>query len=102
MNSTRHTPTTPLVFLAGPLRSGSTLLSLMLDRHSCLLAPGEFDFLFDAFGPDGGLRAAQDMRAVRLDDFLSDDRAYLARSKRFASSGSSVERIRGYVDRYVE
>ena len=102
MNSTHHTPTTPLVFLAGPLRSGSTLLSLMLDRHSCLLAPGEFDFLFDAFGPDGGLRAAQDMRAARLDDFLSDDRTYLARSKRFASSGSSVERIRGYVDQYVE
>ena len=74
----------------------------MLDRHSSVAAPGEFDFLFDAFGPDGGLLAAQGMPAARLEDFLSDNRLYLALSKRFASSGSSVERIRGYVDQYVE
>lgn len=51
----------------GPLRSGTTLLRLMLDGHPGLWMPGETDFLFDHWTehPDG----------VRLDlDTLSRDR----------------------------
>lgn len=36
-----------LVFLCGALRSGTSLVHLMLDSHSRLCNPGEFDFLFD-------------------------------------------------------
>ncbi|MAC81909.1 MAG: hypothetical protein CML66_28085 [Rhodobacteraceae bacterium] len=35
------------VFVYGALRSGTTLLRLILDRHDLLSNPGEVDFLFD-------------------------------------------------------
>ncbi|MCA9216263.1 MAG: sulfotransferase [Planctomycetales bacterium] len=38
----------PVVFLAGALRSGTTLLRLMLDGHSKIRCPGEFDFIADS------------------------------------------------------
>lgn len=42
-----------LVFICGALRSGSTLLHLMLDHHPGIKNPGEFDFMFDLIGDDG-------------------------------------------------
>jgi hypothetical protein len=90
----------PLVFLAGPLRSGSTLLTLMLDRHPRVIAPGEFDFLFDALGKDGGMRAAQSLPAAELDHALSVHRGYLAARERYDADGSSLERTRGFVAKY--
>jgi len=46
------------VFVYGALRSGTTLLRLMLLSHSKLQSPGEADFLFDYIepAPDGGWR----------------------------------------------
>ena len=35
------------VFICGALRSGTTLLRLMIDNHPVLSNPGEFDFMFD-------------------------------------------------------
>lgn len=93
-------PSSPLVFLAGPLRSGSTLLTLMLDRHPRVTAPGEFDFLFDALGTDGGVRAAQRLTAAELDDQLSVHRGYLAASERYDAEGTSLERTRKFVAKY--
>lgn len=89
-----------LVFVAGPLRSGSTLLTLMLDRHSSLRNPGEFDFLFDAFGVDGGLARAQAMTSEALDDFYSDDRGYLCSTKRLGPAAPVPQRLRELVSRY--
>lgn len=41
------------VFLVGALRSGTTMLRLMLDGHPDLRVPFEFDFAVDAIGEDG-------------------------------------------------
>ncbi|MCA8887302.1 MAG: sulfotransferase [Parvularculaceae bacterium] len=41
---------TDLVFVCGALRSGTTLLRLMINHHPLLDNPGEMDFLFE--GPD--------------------------------------------------
>src|SRR4051794_22010325 len=90
---------TQLVFVAGSLRSGSTLLSLMLDRHPDIASPGEFDFLFDAFGPDGGIAATQALEPQALDEFLRGDRIYLLHSRRMAEGADNATRLRSYVDR---
>ncbi len=91
-----------LVFVAGPLRSGSTLMTLMLDRHSSIKNPGEFDFLFDAFGVDGGLAAAQAMTSEGLDDFYSDDRGYLSSPQRLGPAAPVPQRLHELVSRYAE
>ena len=41
------------VFLVAPVRSGSTLLRLMLDHHPRINNPGECDFLFDYVSDTG-------------------------------------------------
>ncbi|MDJ0630925.1 MAG: sulfotransferase [Rhodobacter sp.] len=50
-------PAQPL-FVYGALRSGTTLLRLMLKHHSAIQSPGEADFLFDFVNckPDGRWR----------------------------------------------
>lgn len=56
----RHTtreevfPIVQPVFIAGALRSGTTLLHLMLDHLPGTMNPGEWDFLFDYFSEDFG------------------------------------------------
>jgi len=41
------------VFVVGAVRTGSTMLRLMLDSHPQIRNPGEFDFLIDKVGSDG-------------------------------------------------
>jgi hypothetical protein len=41
------------LFLVGALRSGTTLLGLMLDHHPSIAFPGEFELAIDFMGPDG-------------------------------------------------
>lgn len=91
-----------LVFVAGPLRSGSTLLTLMLDRHSSLKNPGEFDFLFDAFGVDGGLAQAQAMSSEELDDFFSDHRGFLCSPYKLGPAAPVPDRLHELVSRYAQ
>lgn len=43
------------VFIVAPVRSGSTLLHLMMDSHTNMANPGECDFLFDRVADDGTL-----------------------------------------------
>jgi hypothetical protein len=70
----------------------------MLDRHPAIASPGEFDFLFDAFGPDGGVAAAQALGPQALDEFLRDDRIYLLHSQRMPEGADNATRLRSYVD----
>lgn len=43
-----------VVFICGALRSGTTLLRLMIDHHPQLSNPGEMDFLFECPRQDNG------------------------------------------------
>lgn len=65
MSETAHT--TP-IFIYGALRSGTTLLHLILGSHSGLSSPGEADFLFDHITADanapGGWRYDRDALAA--------------------------------------
>lgn len=58
-----------IVFVAASVRSGSTLLSLMLDAHPGLVNPGEVDFLFDHC-PDGRVPAVSAWRELLDKDTL--------------------------------
>jgi hypothetical protein len=76
-------------------------MTLMLDRHASIKNPGEFDFLFDAFGVDEGLAAAQAMTSEQLDDFYSDHRGYLSSPKRLGADAPVPQRLRELVGRYA-
>jgi len=43
-----------IVFICGALRSGTSLVHLMLDSHPKIHNPGEYDFLFDMASDNGG------------------------------------------------
>lgn len=62
------------IFLFGALRSGSTLLRLMVKNHPDLWSPGEADFLFDHLHTDpaapGGWRV--DTEALKRDRIFRD------------------------------
>lgn len=78
------------VFVYGALRSGSTVLRLMLDRHEAVGNPGEVDFLFDHLRRDAEGRWRYDREALAADrvfrskgmappDAAEDGRAALGR-----------------------
>jgi len=70
---------TRTVAVYGALRSGTTLLRLMLDAHSRLSCPGETDFLFDH------LRMQSDP-PVYDEEALERDRIYRAHRTRYAGT----------------
>ena len=63
-----------LVFIYGALRSGTTLLKLVLDMHSDIDNPGEFDFLTDCLSQDAS-------------GHWVADREYLLANRIFVDSG---------------
>ncbi len=80
-----------IVIVYGALRSGTTLLRLMLDMHPRINCPGETDFLFDflSFGPDG---------SARLDrEALERNRIYQASGARLAPGLDGAEAVRDLV-----
>ena len=66
-----------LCVLFGALRSGTTLLRLMIDGHPRFVCPGESDFLFDYLTPaqNGGWR--YDLEALAADRVFQASRARL-------------------------
>jgi len=92
------------VFVCGALRSGSTLLSLMLARNPALRSPGEFDFLFDPFGdpdgaPLGGLAKARTMPGDAHRMLFDMHRRYAMSGADFDWSLPTVERVFNYVEK---
>ena len=72
------------VFIIAPLRSGSTLLHLMLDSHPAISNPGEFDFMFDQVTDEG--------KVPVMDDYLK----WLASDRIFLAKGLLIDRRLSY------
>ena len=67
-----------IVFICGALRSGTTLMYLMLNAHPGMKNPGEFDCWFDGIGTIG---TEPDMRVAR---------SFLERSRMFRSTRLAI------------
>ena len=94
-------PKTPLqtpVFVYGALRSGTTLMRLMLKNHSRLDSPGEADFLFDHIRPDPA--APDGWRYNR--DALARDRIFRAKSVALPVDMDGAALARGIVSAMAE
>jgi LPS sulfotransferase NodH len=80
------------VFLCGALRSGSTVLGLMLRYHPQIIAPGEFDFLFDCVGENGEFPQTEFYL-----DWLVESRIFQAHNLTTDSSASFKQNIDSFV-----
>ena len=74
------------VFIVAPVRSGSTLLHLMLDSHPDIANPGECDFMFDRVTNEGSFPA------------MGDYRNWLAINRIFLSKGLHTDEGLAYED----
>ncbi len=81
------------VFLVSPVRSGSTLLRLMLDSHPAISNPGECDFLFDMLGDDGSFPDTASYAR-----WLSTNRIFLAKNLKIDKRLSCEALIKSFVD----
>lgn len=83
----------PAIFLMfGALRSGTTMLRLMLDGHPRITCPGETDFLTDYVkpSPDGGWRYDRDA--------LAADRIFQASAARLPETDEAVPAIAAMIE----
>lgn len=79
-------PDEDLVFICGALRSGTTLLRIMVNDHPGLLNPGEMDFLFEC--PEDGAGPAA------FEAYFND----LSHNRVFSSLGLTLDRSLGARD----
>lgn len=84
-------------FVCGALRSGSTMLHLMLGAHPKIKNPGEFDFLFDQISDNGEYPAIE-----RYHQWLSRNRIFQAKKLRIDDSLAFEELIYSFVFQLVE
>lgn len=80
------------VFVSGALRSGTTLLKLILDNHTRISNPGEFDFMFDQISSDGSL---PEIDAYK--DWLANDRIFLASKLKIGQEKTVPALLAGFV-----
>ncbi|KQI73618.1 hypothetical protein AN191_01695 [Loktanella sp. 5RATIMAR09] len=87
--------TAPPVIVFGALRSGSTLLRLMLDANTNISCPAETDFMFDHLLPDA--------RSYRYDlSALQSDRMYRAFEERYKADEMSPPTPERFLDQISE
>ena len=80
------------IFVSGALRSGSTLLHLMLNQHPRIDNPGEFDFMFDLIEGENGFPSITDYYA-----FLDKSRIFLSRNLIIDKSLNFPELLQSFV-----
>lgn len=81
-----------IVFICGALRSGTTLLRLMVDGHPDVDNPGEMDFLFE---PPLARDGSPDMNAYRVE--LSLNRVFVSRQMKFRDSLGYADQVRDFI-----
>ncbi|MDP1699401.1 MAG: sulfotransferase [Aestuariivirga sp.] len=87
-----------IVFVAGALRSGTTMLRLMLGGNSLINAPGEFDFAFDALGTDAGTEESAFLDPQIFEKFLRSNRIFLDKNIAVPSEGGIASRVAALAD----
>lgn len=81
-----------MVFLCGSLRSGTSLIGLMLDQHPKINNPGELDFLFDQITQDGHLPDIE-----KYQNWLSTDRIFQAKHFHLDDTLNYPDLIRSFI-----
>ena len=81
-----------LVFICGALRSGTTLLRLMVNAHPALSNPGEMDFLFE---PPPMLDGRRDMAQYYHE--LSHNRVFNARGLKIDATLDFDDQVRDFI-----
>lgn len=90
--------TSSLVFLCGALRSGTSMTHLMLNAHSQISNPGEFDFFFDLLAKKG-----REPTVNEFFEYLSSDRIFLSKNLRLNPSHETyAEVLEDFVDQLSE
>jgi len=84
-------------FICGALRSGSSLMHLMLDHHPCLKNPGEFDFLFDQITDNGKFPEIE-----RYPEWLSTHRIFQSKNLEIDESLPYVDLINSFISQLSE
>lgn len=92
-NTTIPPVETDIVFICGALRSGTTLLRLMVNHHPQLSSPGEMDFLFE---PPHGADGRPDMR--EYERRLQVNRVFSARGLKFREGLDYVAQVRDFAE----
>jgi hypothetical protein len=91
-NSTIPPAPDDLVFVCGALRSGTTLLRLMIDGHPALSNPGEMDFLFE---PPPVRDGGRDMKAYASD--LAFNRVFAGAKLELTEGLSYEDQVRDFI-----
>lgn len=86
-----------IFFICGALRSGSTLLHLMLNHHPNIKNPGEFDFMFDMVKDDGGFPSPHNYY-----EFLDKNRIFKSKNLTIDASLSFPKLIESFVNQLSE
>lgn len=81
-----------LVFVCGALRSGTTLLRLMIEGHPGLSNPGEMDFLFERPPLKGG---ARDMEAYERE--IARNRVFVGQNLKFSHGLEYEPQVRDFI-----
>lgn len=77
-----------LIFVCGALRSGTSLLHLMLNHHPELKNPGEFDFFFDMVSDD-----YQSPELLNYENWLLNHRIFLSKNLFFPREAKEYSEV---------
>lgn len=80
-----------LFFVCGALRSGTSLLHLMLNHHPKIVNPGEFDFFFD--------KVSDDYTSPKINDYekwLSTHRIFLSKNLKILNNTQNFNDVLSY------
>jgi len=85
------------VFICGALRSGTTLLHIMLDHHAEIKNPGEFDFLFDKVSDSGEFPSTKE-----YEEQLSVDRIFRSKNLSIDSSLGYLQLMNSFITQLAQ
>jgi hypothetical protein len=93
---------TRLIFVAGSVRSGTTLLRLILGSHPGILEIGEVDYIADYLQPGWPLASLDGKKAAKIRDQILNDRIFRSTGTVLCESLPIVAMLRHHMQLRVE